>query len=95
MAIKQHGEAMACAVPVASTDVGDAAKVIGDTGRVAPIANPAALAGAWADLIGMGQETRRALGQRARRRVAEHYDLRGVARQYVTLYTELTSRAVT
>ena len=88
------GEAMACAVPVASTDVGDAAKVIGDTGRVAPIADPAALAGAWADLIGMGREARLALGQRARRRVAENYDLRGVAGQYVALYTELASGAV-
>ena len=87
------GEAMACAVPVASTDVGDAAKVIGDTGRVAPIANPAALAAAWADLIGMGRGARRALGQRARRRVSEHYDLRGVAGQYVALYAELAGTA--
>lgn len=87
------GEAMACAVPVVSTDVGDAANVMGDTGRVTPIANPAALAAAWSDLINMGREARRALGQRARRRVSEHYDLRGVAGQYVALYAELAALA--
>ncbi|MBM4438528.1 MAG: glycosyltransferase [Actinobacteria bacterium] len=86
------GEAMACAVPVASTDVGDAARIIGDTGRVAPPATPSALAGAWAELLGMGQEARRSLGARARRRVSEHYDLRGVAGQYVALYNEMAAR---
>lgn len=44
-------EAMASGVPVIATDVGDTASVIGDTGRVIPPRDPAALASAVLDLL--------------------------------------------
>jgi glycosyltransferase involved in cell wall biosynthesis len=86
------GEAMACAVPCAVTDVGDAARIVGDTGRVVPSRDPRALASAWRELIELGPEERRELGRRARARVEERYSLDSVVRQYEALYERLATR---
>jgi glycosyltransferase involved in cell wall biosynthesis len=83
------GEAMACAVPCVVTDVGDAAQIVGDTGRVVPPREPPALAVAWRELIELGPEGRRELGRRARARVEERYSLDSVVRQYEALYERL------
>jgi glycosyltransferase involved in cell wall biosynthesis len=86
------GEAMACAVPCAVTDVGDAALIVGDTGRVVPPKDPPALASAWRELIELGPEGRRELGLRARARVEERYSLDTVVRQYEALYERVVKR---
>lgn len=44
------GEAMACGVPVAATDVGDACKIIGDYGVIVPPRQPDLLSAAWVQL---------------------------------------------
>jgi glycosyltransferase involved in cell wall biosynthesis len=64
------GEAMACEVPCAATDVGDAAMIIADTGRVVPRRRPDLLAAALVDLA---NADRAALGRMARDRIVEHF----------------------
>ncbi|HWE03259.1 MAG TPA: glycosyltransferase [Tepidisphaeraceae bacterium] len=88
------GEAMSCGVPCAVTDVGDSAMIVGDTGRVVLPGDAGALASAMCELISMGTESREKLGQHARRRVRELFDLGAVTRRYEALYDGLVSREV-
>ncbi len=85
------GEAMACGVPCAVTDVGDSAWIVGDTGRVVPPRDPSALATAIGALLALFPDARRELGLAARRRIVENFSIADVVRQYEDLYTELTS----
>ena len=80
------GEAMACAVPCVVTDVGDSARIVGDTGRVVPPRDPSALAAAWLDLLAIGDEPRRDLGRRARQRIADSFSIDAVVRTYEDTY---------
>lgn len=83
------GEAMACGVPCAVTDVGDSAWLVGDTGRVVPPGDPIALAGAWRDLIRMGEDRRRSIGEAARRRIVEDFSIDVMVRRYEKVYEAL------
>jgi glycosyltransferase involved in cell wall biosynthesis len=85
------GEAMACALPCIATDVGDAAAIVGDTGRIVPPRDPAALAEAIEALLKEGSEARARLGLAARARIAEHYALPKVIERYQKLYAELAN----
>jgi glycosyltransferase involved in cell wall biosynthesis len=79
-------EAMACGLPCAATNCGDAAELIGPAGRVVPVRDPAALAAAWEALCALGADGRRALGAAARGRIVDGYDLGRVAARYDALY---------
>lgn len=83
------GEAMACGVPCAVTDVGDSAYIVGDTGRVVPPADATKLAAAMENLLILSSEERKTLGERARARVAEHFEIGNVVKQYELFYVEL------
>jgi len=87
------GEAMACALPCVVTDVGDSARLVGDTGLVVPPRNPEALAMAWRELMDLGEEGRQRLGAAARRRVQDHFDLSRIVSKYESLYRSLISPA--
>lgn len=80
------GEAMSCGIPCVVTDVGDSAYLVGDTGRVVPPRDPAALAGAWEALARLDPGARRELGLAARERIAQHFALPHVVEQYAELY---------
>ena len=84
------GESMACGVPCVTTDVGDAREIVGDTGVVVPTRDADGVVAAWSSLLALGLESRRALGARARQRVAERYSLASVAERYLRLYRDLS-----
>lgn len=83
------GEAMACAVPCAVTDVGDSAALVAHTGRVVPSNQPQALADALHDLLALDAAARATLGRQARQRIADHYSLPIIVRRYEDLYERL------
>ena len=80
------GEAMACGVPCAVTDVGDSAIIVGNTGKVVPPKNPGALALAWKELIEIGKDKRQKLGYDARLRINKKFSLPAIVKQYEELY---------
>ncbi len=87
------GEAMACGVPCAVTDVGDSSMIVGDSGKVVPPRDAEALAAAWRQLLEIGPERRRRLGLAARSRIERHFSLPSVVARYQRLYEEVAFRA--
>jgi glycosyltransferase involved in cell wall biosynthesis len=84
------GEAMACETPSVTTDAGDARWLLGNDELVAPVADPAKLAACVLRVAQMSAEQRAALGQQQRQRIAQHFDIHTVWRQYLALYQQLT-----
>lgn len=72
-------EAMACGVPCAVTNVGDAVDIVGDTGEQAPAADPAALARAIEALLARVQSDGESLRRAARTRIEQRYSLGALA----------------
>jgi len=68
-------EAMACGIPCVVTDVGDAAFIVGDTGTVVPVKDPASLARAWERLLMISADERRAMGVLARQRIQTQFSV--------------------
>ncbi len=84
-------EAMACGTPCVATDVGDAAYIIGDTGRVAPAQQPAALAAAIAAALAeIAAHGREAVGAAGRQRVLAEFDLRRMVESYEAVWRRIS-----
>ena len=83
------GEAMACGVPCVVTDVGDSAEIVGKTGRVVPSGDMQGLAKHIMEILRIPKEERELLGQKARLRVEENYDIRLIVKQYENNYKTL------
>lgn len=66
------GEAMSCGVPCITTDVGDAAHIVGDTGLVVPKKNPEAMAKA---MLEMAERVRRDDASGTRTRIEKYFYL--------------------
>jgi glycosyltransferase involved in cell wall biosynthesis len=80
------GEAMACGVPCAVTEVGDSAYIVADSGFIAPPRAPEALAYAIVRLINMGRSGRQQLGAKARQRIEAEFSLPAIVQSYENLY---------
>ena len=68
-------EGMAAGLPAVATDVGDARRIVGETGRTVPPRDPEALARAVRDLLALPPDDRAAVAADARRRIVTHFSL--------------------
>ncbi len=83
------GEAMACGTPCVVTEAGDSAEIVGSTGRVVAVGDMAGLARQLIAVLKLPTAERTALGQQARARVQENYEIGRVARQYEAVYEQV------
>lgn len=83
------GEAMAMRLPCVSTDVGDAALLLAETGIVVPKESPEALASGLSKVVGMSDEERRQLGEKACARVHAEFSMERARDRFESLYEKL------
>jgi glycosyltransferase involved in cell wall biosynthesis len=86
-------EAMASALPCVVTDAGDAASIVGDTGRVVPPGDPEQLGSALAAVLAMSAHERLALGTAARQRIETRYSMARTRELFEAAYAAATSPA--
>jgi glycosyltransferase involved in cell wall biosynthesis len=82
-------EAMAMGLPCVTTDVGDAAMLLGDCGHVVPKQDAAALAQGVARLLQLDPAARQALGRRARARVLAQFTIATTRAGFEAVYQRL------
>ena len=84
-------EAGASGLPSVVSDAGGVSEVVldGRTGFVVPLGDPHALAVAMHRMVGMPEQDRRALGQRAREHVVANFELAAVVSRWEEMYREL------
>ncbi len=85
------GEAMACGVPVVSTDGGSLPEVVGDAGLIVPAKNHMALAHAIGDLLD-NPDKRAALGAAGYRRIQDNFLWSRAAQDAVNVYKEAIAK---
>lgn len=88
------GEAMACGVPCVATNAGDSAYIVGDTGRIVSVGDMHALAGSVVDVLSMSSTERTAVGNRARARVEELFEIGQIAKEYEKIFEEVRHTCV-
>lgn len=83
------GEAMAMGLPCVSTDVGDVAAVMADTGVLVPKMDPGALAKGVAQLLAMATDDRALLGRSARARIHERFSMERTRMHFEDIYANV------
>lgn len=82
-------EAMAMALPCVTTDVGDAASLLSDSGIVVAKEDSMALAKGLEQLLMMSQENRLVLGQKAKIRVHAEFSMTRCTKRFDTIYQNI------
>lgn len=85
------GEAMACKVPVVSTDGGALPEVVGDAGLIVPTRNHSEIARAVRQLL-TDPDLREELGDKGRQRILENFSWQVAASDMVKLYRDVISK---
>jgi glycosyltransferase involved in cell wall biosynthesis len=85
------GEAMAMGLPCVSTDVGDAAWLLGDAGLVVPPQDAQALSDAMRNLMSLPRHELQALGQRARQRLTSGFSMQQACDRFTRLHEQVVS----
>ncbi|MCC6244309.1 MAG: glycosyltransferase [Gemmatimonadaceae bacterium] len=84
-------EAMACGVPCVVTNVGDAARLVGETGIVVSVGDDSAIAERWR-LLATKRPFRLALGLRAMERIRTHYSTGAEVSAYARIWNDVLPR---
>jgi glycosyltransferase involved in cell wall biosynthesis len=86
-------ESMRCGIPVVATRVGGNPEVVVDgvTGYLVPSGDVSAFASRTVTLL-LDRNLRREMGEKALRRVEQHFQMRDVASRYLEIYEGLLSR---
>jgi glycosyltransferase involved in cell wall biosynthesis len=84
-------EAMASGLPCVVTDVGDAARIVGDAGFAVPIRDADAIATALLVMLELPRRERALRGEQARMRVIQNFSMDAMTRNFESLYEEVAS----
>ena len=83
------GEAMACGLPCVTTNVGDAANIVRDTGIIVPPGDHIALADAIFEMLEKHEDELAYLKYKARKHVEQNFSIENVVGMYQKLYKSL------
>lgn len=83
------GEAMSMALPCVTTDVGDAAFLLGEYGVIVPVQDPNALAAALIKVVEATESERSSMGLGAYIRIAENFTIKCVEHKFKEVYDRL------
>ena len=84
---------MACGIPCVSTNVGDTARIIGDTGWLVSPGDDASMGNAIMEAIRETGEEAAERRNACRSRILDHYQIAQIANNYYTLWQSSLSRA--
>jgi glycosyltransferase involved in cell wall biosynthesis len=82
-------EGMLMQLPCVVTDVGDAARMVGEAGIVVPPRRPDMLASGLLKIKSLSDAQRKVMGQAARKKIADSYGIEVISRRYAELYAGL------
>lgn len=85
------GEAMAAETPCVVTDVGDAWRLVGETGTRVPASSSVELAAGISGILRLGPEARMEAGILCRRRITEKYSLDTMTDGYLDVWSSVLS----